>query len=96
MDGAFYRGLGTLANHANEEHANTMFAMVNRHDAVTNNENEKTRGIIATKTIKASGAKSIKKLLQLPRNKRNEILVDYGKKYTMDDGTMSTVQVSHW
>ena len=93
MDGAFHRGVGTLVNHADEQHANTMFAMVNRHDAVTNNENEKTRGIIATKTIRASGAKSIKKLMQLPRNERNQILVDYGKKYNMDDGTITTEYV---
>ena len=93
MDGACYRGVGTLVNHADEQHANTMFAMVNRHDAVTNNENEKTCGIIATKTIRASGAKAIKKLMQLPRNERNQILVDYGKKYNMDDGTITTQHV---
>ena len=63
MDGAFYRGVGTLVNHADEAHANLIFGMVNKHNAITNNMNEKTRGIIATNTIRASGAKTIKKLL---------------------------------
>ena len=90
MDGAFYRGVGTLINHADEPHSNSIFGMVNRHDAITNNMTEKTRGIIATKTIRASGAKTIKKLLQLPRNERNEVLVDYGKNYFFDEGIMST------
>ena len=97
MDGALYRGLGTLVNHLHGDDANAIFGYVDRHNAITgSNRNEQTRGIFARKPIRASGAKSIKKLLQLPRNERNEILVDYGDEYFMDDGIGVTELVSRY
>ena len=89
MDGALYRGVGSMINHGDANVANGDFANVRKH-----NNNYWTHGIIANKNIRASGAKTIGQLMALPRNQRHEILVDYGNGYGMNQD-YETVRVRH-
>ena len=80
MDAALQRGLGALVNHTSKEiESNATFA-----GAQTSFGNL-TYAVVATKKIRASGAKSIKDILRLDRKKRKEILLSYGKDYRFDE-----------
>ena len=71
MDGALRRGVGAIMNQGEINENNAVIGnMKDEHD-------RDTYGVIATKDLIASGAKSIKELLKLKRDQRHEILVDY-------------------
>ena len=71
MDGALRRGVGAIMNQGEINENNAVIGnMKDEHD-------RDTYGVIATKELIASGAKSIKELLKLKRDQRHEILVDY-------------------
>ena len=72
MDGALRRGVGALMNQGSRGENNAVIGRMPDESG-----ERETYGIIATRDIVASGAKTETALMKLKREDRNEILVDY-------------------